>query len=93
MTWSLRAERAQRGATCLPFFLDLPGLSWIQVQATAVKIDRHLDVLPVPVAADSTFDRHDPAVHRFGNRIGDPVRAVADYVGQSVPDRLGKLLH
>ena len=33
-----------------------PGLSWIEVQATAVEIDRCLEVFAVAVASDATLD-------------------------------------
>lgn len=56
------------------------------------KKDRNLEVFPVSITADLTIDRHDFAVYPFGKLIGYPVRVVADYVGQSVSDRLGKLL-
>ena len=57
------------------------GLSWVEIESTAVKVDRCFEVLTVSVAADTSLDRHDLAVEAFSNGIGDPMCAVADDVG------------
>lgn len=53
------------------------GLLWVQIESTAVEIDRRLVVFPPAVPAGSALDRHDFAVCSFGYRIGDAVCAVA----------------
>ena len=57
------------------------GLVWVEIESTAVKVDRRLEVFAVTIAADATLDRHDFAVHAFGDRVGDFVGAVADDIG------------
>ena len=69
-----------------------PGLSWVEVEATAVEIDRCFEVFTITIAADSTFDGHDFAVHPFGNCIRNSMRAIADHVGDSFSDRLRHFL-
>ena len=64
-----------------PKFLVHLGLSWVEIESTAVKVDRCFEVLAVSVAADTSLDRHDLAVEAFSNGIGDPMCAVADDVG------------
>ena len=54
-----------------------PGLSWVDVDSAAVKVDRCLEIFHVAVASDSSFDRHDLAVHAFSNGIGSSVSTVA----------------
>ncbi len=33
-----------------------PGLSWVEIESTAVEIDRCLEVFTIAVAADSSLD-------------------------------------
>ena len=69
-----------------------PGLSWVEIESTAVEVDGRLEVFAISVAADSALDRHDLAVYSFGHGVGDSVSAVADHVGQSLLDRPCHLL-
>ena len=69
-----------------------PGLLWVKLQSPAVKVDRRLEVFPVSIAAHAAFDGHDFAVDALGHRVGDPVRAVADNIRQTLADCPGHLL-
>jgi hypothetical protein len=53
-----------------------PGLSWVEVQAAAVKIDGGFEIFHVSKATHTTFDRRDLAVHALRNRIEVPPRLV-----------------
>jgi len=64
---------------------------WGEIESIAVKVDGGLEVRLVSITADATLDRHDFAVHPFGDGLGDSVGAVADDVGGSLDDRLGNL--
>jgi hypothetical protein len=63
-----------------------PGLSWVEVQAAAVKIDGGFEIFHGSKATHTTFDRHDLAVYALRNRIGNAVRAVADDICQTAFD-------
>ena len=75
MIWSTSSR------TWMTFLSVHLGLSWVEIESTAVKVDRCFEVLTVSVAADTSLDRHDLAVEAFSNGIGDPMCAVADDVG------------
>ena len=51
------------------------GLSGIEVQAAAEKVDGGLEVLPVAVTARPALDGHDLAVESLGRAVGDPMPA------------------
>ncbi len=70
-----------------------PALAWVQVQPTAVKEDSSFEVLDVSVTTNPSLDRHDLAIHSFGNFIRDFVCAKTDYVLESLFDRPSKSLH
>ena len=64
-----------------------PGLSWVEIESTAVKEDRGLEILDVAEPTDPTLDRHDLAVHSLGDCISDSMPAVADDIRQTLFDR------
>ena len=54
-----------------------PGLVWVEIEPTAVKVDRRFEVCAISVAADTSFDRHDLAVDPLGDGVCDFMCAVA----------------
>ncbi len=69
------------------------GLLWVEIESTAVEVDGCFEVLAIAISSNSPFDRHDLAIDSLSHYIGDTVDAVADHIGQTLPDCLGHLLH
>ncbi len=65
----------------------------VGVESTAVEVDGLFKVPAIAIASNSPFDRHDLALDSLGHCIGDTVDAVADHIGQVLPDCRGYLLH
>ena len=65
----------------------------VEVASTAVEVDGLFKVLAIAIASNSPVDRHDLAIDSLGHCIGDTVDAVADHIGQVVPDCRAHLLH
>jgi len=65
----------------------------VEIEFTAVEVDGCFEVLAIAIASNSPFDRHDLAMDSLGHCIGDAVDAVADHIGQAIPDCRGLLLH
>ena len=63
-----------------------PELLWVEAEATAVEEDSGLKVLTISEATDSSFDRHDCAVHAFGDGVCDFVSAVVHNILQTFLD-------
>jgi hypothetical protein len=53
--------------------LSLSALAWVEIKASAMKIDSRREVRRVAEAARFAFDAHDLAVEPFGHAVGDRV--------------------
>jgi hypothetical protein len=58
----------------------LPESSWVEIQPSAVEVDRIIEVVGVSEAAAFSFDGHDFAVESLGCAVVDLVRAVTHHV-------------
>ena len=67
----------------------LPGLAWVEIESSAMKVNRGLKVLRVAKPAGFPFDRHDLAVNALRGAIGDGVLTVAEDAGRMALQRRG----
>ncbi len=74
-------------------FGALPGLAWVQVEPSAVEIDRRLEMLDVAEAVGHVLDLLDLAVEPLAHRVGHRMLVVGHDVGDVPTNRLGGLAH
>jgi hypothetical protein len=51
--------------------MPLPGLAWVHLQASAVKIDRRPEILDIPEPARSKFHRRNPGIQTLRHSSGN----------------------
>ena len=76
------------------FFIEaLPGLAWVQVEPSAVEIDRRLEMLDIAEAVGHVLDLLDLAVEPLAHRIGDRMVVIGQDVLDMPADRFGCFAH
>jgi hypothetical protein len=60
----------------------------VQVESTAEKTARRLEMILVAVPARLSLDAHDLAVQSFGDAVGDPLTAIAINICTYLPSRV-----
>jgi len=63
-----------------------PGSVWVEVESATVEVDGGLEVLPVPIPADSPLDGHDLTVDTLGDGVRDSMSAVTDDIRKPLFD-------
>jgi hypothetical protein len=73
--------------------MPLPGLEWVQVQTSALEVDRCLELLDVAEAPRRLLQPLNGCVHGLEARIGKSVAMVRQDAGQMVPNQPSHLRH
>ena len=66
----------------------LPGLAWVEIESSAVEVDRRLEVLDVAEAAGHALDLLDLTVEPLAHRVGDRMLEVGQDIVDVPADRL-----
>ena len=69
----------------------LPGLAWVQIEPSAVEVDRRLEVLGIAETAGPALDLLHLAVESLAHRVGHRMLVVRHNIVDVPADRLGRL--
>ena len=73
--------------------MALPGSAWVQIESSAVEVDRRLEVLDVAEPAGHALDLLDLAVEPLAHRVGHRMLIVGQDVIDVSADRLRRLVN